>query len=148
MRIVLFAPEIPQNAGNVARSCAVTGAQLFLVRPLGFNLTDKHLKRSGLDYWNDVEVLIVDSLEEALNGPAYFLSTKGTKSYTDITFERNACLVFGSETAGLPAWVHEKWPGQFYKVPMKPQARSLNLSNTVAIVLYEALRQHNFVFFN
>ena len=148
MRIVLFAPEIPQNAGNVARSCAVTGAQLFLVRPLGFNLTDKHLKRSGLDYWGDVDVHIVDSLEEALNGPTYFFSTKGTQLYTDIAFERNACLVFGSETAGLPAWVHKKWPQQFYKVPMKPLARSLNLSNTVAIVLYEALRQHHFEFFN
>ena len=147
MRIVLFAPEIPQNTGNVARSCAVTGAQLLLVRPLGFNLTDKHLKRSGLDYWNDVDVQIVDSLEEALNGPTYFFSTKGNKLYTNIMFERNACLVFGSETAGLPVWVHEKWPQQFYKVPMRPQARSLNLSNTVAIVLYEALRQHHFSFF-
>ena len=148
MRIVLFSPQIPQNAGNVARTCAITGAKLFLVRPLGFNLTDKHLKRSGLDYWNDVDVHIVNSLDEALEGPAYFLSTKGTRSYTQITFERNACLVFGSETAGLPQWVHEKWHEQFYKVPMKPQARSLNLSNTVAIVLYEALRQQQFEFFN
>lgn len=148
MRVVLFAPEIPQNAGNIARSCAVTGAQLFLVRPLGFNLTDKHLKRSGLDYWGNVDVHIVDSLEEALEGPTYFLSTKGKKPYTDISFERNASLVFGSETAGLPAWVHEKWPTQFHTIPMKPGARCLNLSNSVAIVLYEALRQQNFLFFN
>lgn len=148
MRVILFAPEIPQNAGNIARSCAVTGAQLFLVRPLGFNLTDKHLKRSGLDYWEDVDVCIVDSLEEALDGPLYFLSTKGKKSYENITFERDASLIFGSETAGLPAWIHEKWPEHFYNIPMKPQARSLNLSNAVAIVLYEALRQYNFQFFS
>src|SRR5947208_1454150 len=120
MRIVLFAPEIPQNAGNIARSCAVTGASLYLVRPLGFNLTDKHLKRSGLDYWDDVDVHIVDRLEEALEGPVYFFSTKGKKLYTDIHFERNASLVFGSETAGLPAWIHEKWPEHFCKIPMKP----------------------------
>lgn len=148
MRIVLFAPEIPQNAGNIARTCAVTGTQLFLVRPLGFNLTDKHLKRSGLDYWGDVDVQIVDRLEDAIDGPFYFFSTKGKKPYTTISFEKNACLVFGSETAGLPAWVHEKWPSQFYTIPMKPQARSLNLSNAAAVVIYEALRQHNFQFFN
>ena len=144
MKIILYAPEIPQNAGNIARTCAVTGTQLVLVRPLGFNLSSRQMKRAGLDYWDSVPLEIVDSLEEALEPPFYFLSTKGQKPYTEIAFEENASLIFGSESAGLPAWVHEKWPHLFYTIPMKPGARSLNLSNAAAIVLYEALRQHNF----
>ncbi len=146
MNIVLFAPEIPQNAGNIARSCAVTGATLTLVRPLGFNLTDKQLKRSGLDYWSTLNFRIVDSLEEALQEPFYFFSTKGKKNYTDIAYSPHSTLIFGSETAGLPPWIHAQWPHLFHTIPMKPPARSLNLSNAVAIVLYEALRQLDFKF--
>jgi tRNA (cytidine/uridine-2'-O-)-methyltransferase len=145
MRVVLFAPQIPQNAGNIARTCAIVGAELFLVRPLGFNLTSKQLKRSGLDYWKDVELHVVDHFEEALEGPVYLFSTKSKTPYTVISFEKNASLVFGSETTGLPAWIHEKWASHFYTIPMiTPHVRSLNLSNAVAIVVYEALRQHDF----
>jgi tRNA (cytidine/uridine-2'-O-)-methyltransferase len=144
MKIILFAPEIPQNTGNIARTCAVTGTPLVLVRPLGFNFSNRQVKRAGLDYWDSVNISIVDTLEEAIDGPCYFLSTKGKKNYTEISYQDNACLVFGSETSGLPPWVHEKWAGHFYTIPMKPKARSLNLSNTVAIVLYEALRQSEF----
>lgn len=143
--MILFSPEIPQNAGNIARTCAVTQSQLTLVRPLGFNLSDRQIKRAGLDYWKDVDIEITDSLEKTLiASPFYFFSTKATRPYTEIQFEENAQLVFGSETAGLPNWVHERWPSQFYTIPMHPGARSLNLSNSVAIVLYEGLRQQGF----
>lgn len=144
MKIVLYSPDIPQNVGNIARTCAVTGASLTLVRPLGFPLNAKQLKRSGLDYWDNVKLEVVDSLEAALSKPYYFFSTKGKKPYTEISFEKEATLVFGSESAGLPLWVHEKWSEHLYTIPMMPNARSLNLSNAVAIVLYEALRQSNF----
>ncbi len=100
-----------------------------------------------MDYLEVASIEIVDSLEEALTpntNPLYFFSTKGTKNYTEIKFAENACLVFGSESAGLPQWIHEKWPSHFYKIPMRANARSLNLSNSVAIVLYEALRQNDF----
>jgi tRNA (cytidine/uridine-2'-O-)-methyltransferase len=145
-KIILFSPDIPQNAGNIARTCAVTGARLCLVRPLGFNLSTRQMKRAGLDYWDDVSIEIVDHLESALDAPFYFFSTKGKQCYTSISYEKNACLIFGSETAGLPLWVHEKWPERFYTIPMLAQARSLNLANSVAIVLYEALRQNHFNF--
>jgi tRNA (cytidine/uridine-2'-O-)-methyltransferase len=144
MKIILYSPDIPQNVGNIARTCAVTGSPLILVRPLGFNFTSKEVKRAGLDYWDQVEISIVDSLEEALDGAAYFFSTKGKKLYAEACFEENACLIFGSETSGLPQWVHEKWHDQFYRIPMRPTVRSLNLSNAVAIALYEAKRQQHF----
>lgn len=145
-KIILFSPDIPQNAGNIARTCAVTGASLRLVRPLGFNLSKRQLKRAGLDYWDDVEVEIFDTLESAIDGPVYFFSTKGKCLYTEVTYSENACLIFGSETKGLPQWVHDKWQDDFYTIPMLPHARSLNLSNAAAIVLYEALRQTHFSF--
>lgn len=144
MKIILYSPDIPQNVGNIARTCAVTGSPLVLVRPLGFNFSSKEVKRAGLDYWDQVEISVVDSLEEAIDGPVYFFSTKGKKIYTEALYEDNACLVFGSETAGLPIWVHEKWADAFYTIPMRPAARSLNLANSAAIVLYEALRQCEF----
>ncbi|MCC5832946.1 MAG: tRNA (cytidine(34)-2'-O)-methyltransferase [Chlamydiales bacterium] len=139
MEVVLFQPEIPQNAGNIARTCAVTGTKLILIRPLGFSLSSRHLKRAGLDYWNDLDFRILDTLEPAQ--PCYFFSTKATRPYTEIRFESNAQLIFGSESAGLPPAFHEGWGDAFYTIPMLPGARSLNLSNSVAIVLYEALRQ-------
>lgn len=144
MKIILFSPDIPQNTGNIARTCAVTGAKLTLVRPLGFNFSTKQIKRTGLDYLDDVEIDIVDSLEEAIDGSFFLLSTKGAKNYSEIPFDESSCLIFGSESAGLPQWMHEKWPENFYRIPMKQTARSLNLSNAVAIVLYEALRQDGF----
>lgn len=142
MEIVLFQPEIPQNAGNIARTCAVTGAKLTFIRPLGFNFSSRHLKRAGMDYWADLDFRILDALEPA--EPCYFFSTKAQRPYTEIAFEPNAQLIFGSESSGLPPVLHEQWGDRFYTIPMLPGARSLNLSNSVAIVLYEALRQQRF----
>lgn len=144
MEVVLYQPEIPQNAGNVVRTCAVTGSRLTLVRPLGFSTSSRHLKRAGLDYWEGVDVSIVDSLEERLCSPFYFFSTKAKRPYTEIAFSPEALLIFGSETRGLPEEFWQKWPTHFYTIPMRPPHRSLNLSNSVAIVLYEAWRQQNF----
>lgn len=149
MEIILFQPEIPQNTGNIARTCAVTHTRLTLVRPLGFTLSTRQLKRAGLDYWEGVKVNIIDSLEEYLatkNQPFYFLSTKGKKIYTEVPYTKDTLLIFGSESAGVPLSFHEKWGEQFYTIPMAPGNRSLNLSNAVSIVLYEGLRQQNFVF--
>lgn len=150
MEVILFQPEIPQNAGNIARTCSVTGSRLTLVRPLGFSTSSRHLKRAGLDYWEGLDVQIIDSLEEYLSAapeiPFYFFSTKGSHFYTEIPFETNCRLIFGSETAGLPLWIHEKWGHLFYKIPMRPATRSLNLANAAAIVLYEAYRQKQFLF--
>jgi tRNA (cytidine/uridine-2'-O-)-methyltransferase len=144
VKVVLFSPQIPQNTGNIARTCAATGTSLTLVRPLGFSLNSRHMKRAGLDYWDGVELEVVDTLEETLEPPFYFFSTKGKRLYTEISFEEEARLIFGSETAGVPQWVHEKWATYLYTLPMRPMARSLNLSNAVSIVLYEAFRQMNF----
>jgi len=147
MEVILFQPEIPQNTGNIARTCAVTGVHLTLVRPLGFALSSRHMKRAGMDYWGDVHFNVIDTLEPYLEEPFYIFSTKGKRIYTDIAFEKEAQLVFGSETAGLPAHYHEKWGDKMYRIPMKGGSRSLNLSNAVAIVLYEALRQLSFATF-
>lgn len=146
MEIILYQPEIPQNTGNIARTCAVTGTSLTLVRPLGFSLAARHMKRSGLDYWEDLSLEVIDSLEGHLGQSFYFLSSKVQRPYTEIPFGANSQLIFGSETKGLPAHFFEKWPERFYTIPMKPGGRCLNLSNAAAIVLYEALRQHNFSF--
>ncbi len=144
MQIILFQPEIPQNTGNIVRTCAATGASLILVRPLGFSLSNRYLKRAGLDYWDDVSISEIDDLAQFLdqtNDPFFFFSSKATKSYTDAPFSSNSLLIFGSETQGLPPHFHEKWPHLFYTIPMKPSARCLNLANSAAIVLYEALRK-------
>lgn len=149
MEIILFQPDIPQNTGNIARTCALTGTCLTLVRPLGFSLSTRHMKRSGLDYWKDVTLSTVDSIEERLTSgkPFYFFSSKGTRPYTEIPFERDAILIFGSETKGLPETAWKQWPQQFYTIPMKPGGgRCLNLSNSVSIVLFEAWRQLDFKF--
>lgn len=148
MEIILSQPEIPQNTGNIARTCAVTGTQLTLVRPLGFSLSSRRVKRAGLDYWEGLDVQIVDSLEDYLEAspeiPFYFFSTKAKRLYTEITFETNCRLVFGSETAGLPPSIHQRWPDHLYRIPMLQGARSLNLANSAAIVVYEAHRQNGF----
>ena len=142
MEIVLFQPEIPQNAGNIARTCAVTGTKLTFVRPLGFNFSSRQLKRAGLDYWDDLDFEIVDRFEPKT--PFYFFSTRGKKVYTDIAFEENAQLIFGSESSGFPEEIYEKYAEHLYTIPMREGARSLNLSNSAAIVLYEGLRQLRF----
>ena len=148
--IVLFEPEIPQNTGNIARTCAITGSKLHLIEPLGFSLNDKYLKRAGLDYWDLLDKEIHESFDDFLekyNGTnLFFLTTKAHKYYMDIKYPEESFFIFGKETAGLPEKIHEKFAEQRFKVPMidNPHARSLNLSNTVNIVLYEALRQNNF----
>lgn len=144
MKVILFQPEIPQNAGNIARTCSVTGTSLAFVRPLGFNFSSRQLKRAGLDYWDALDFEILDSL--SLKEPFYFFSTKGKRPYTEIAFSPDSHLIFGSESSGLPQEFHEKWAYHFYTIPMLSGSRSLNLSNAVAIVLYEALRQQHFNF--
>ena len=145
MHIVLFEPEIPGNTGNIARLCAATGCHLHLVRPLGFSVEDKYLKRAGLDYWHLVDIHYYDSINEVLekfkDNPKYLLTTKGHKSYSDVSYAADSVLIFGKETAGLPAWMHEEYAEGCVRIPMISEARSLNLSNAVAIVAYEALRQ-------
>lgn len=148
MNVVLVEPQIPPNTGNVARTCAVTGARLHLVRPLGFSVDDKHLKRAGLDYWHLVQIRYYDSFEElyeAHRGATfYFTTTKAARWYTEVRYPPGVFLVFGKETAGLPDEILQAFPDKLIRIPMLPGARSLNLANAVAIVLYEALRQQGF----
>ena len=143
--IVLFEPEIPQNTGNIARLCACTGANLFLVGKLGFSLSDKYVKRAGLDYWDSVNIRQVPSLDELFeefpNEEKYFLTTKATQSHFEANFKEGSLLVFGSETRGLPAQVIQDNFKNAFRIPMIEGQRSLNLSNSVSIVLYEAIRQ-------
>lgn len=147
--IVLVEPEIPQNTGNIARTCAATGSNLILVRPLGFDTSDKMLKRAGLDYWQYVNITYFDSIEEVMdkfyNGNNfYFLSTKGKKIYSDAAFKDGDFLVFGKETKGLNELLLEKYYDSTLRIPMIGETRSLNLSNSVALTLYEAIRQNGF----
>lgn len=148
INIVLVEPEIPPNTGNIARSCAASGAKLHLVGKLGFSIDDKHLKRAGLDYWHLLDIEHHASLEELwAKDPAaryFYLSTKGTKSYSSIEFISGDYIVFGKETKGLPAELIAEKTDFTFRIPMREGARSLNLSNSVAIVLFEALRQLNF----
>ncbi len=145
--IILYQPQIPQNTGNIVRTCHATGSDLILVRPLGFNTDNKSLKRAGLDYWEGVNVTLIDDLMSYLEGetrPFYFFSSKATTPYTKISFQEDATLIFGSEVAGLPEKFHIRWPEKFFLLPMRKGSRCLNLSNTAAIVLYEALNQNDF----
>jgi len=143
--IVLFEPEIPQNTGNIVRLCACTGANLFLVGKLGFSLSDKYTKRAGLDYWNDVNIEKIPSLEELQNrikdAKFYYLSTKSKKSFFDVQFKEGDFLVFGPETRGLPEGLLKEHSDSAITIPMQEGQRSLNLSNSVSIVLYEVIRQ-------
>ena len=146
--IVLVEPEIPQNTGNIARSCVVTGAKLHLVGPLGFSLDDAHLKRAGLDYWKDLDVAYYDSFEEVEtanpNARFHLLSTHAKRSYAEAAYGDGDFLVFGKETAGLGQALLKRRAEDAVRIPMRRGQRSLNLSNAVAIVLYEALRQKGF----
>lgn len=141
--VVLYEPEIPQNTGNIARLCACTGCSLFLVGKLGFALTDKYTKRAGLDYWDSVDIHKIDSMDELYkmypDGTFYYMTTKTKRLYTDIEFKNGDFLVFGPETRGLPEkYVTDK---NALTIPMKEGQRSLNLSNSVAITVYEGIRQ-------
>ena len=146
--IVLVEPEIPQNTGNISRTCAVTGCRLHLVRPLGFSVDDRYLKRAGLDYWKDLELFYYDSydeVEQANPGARFFLfSTHAERNYTDIDYRPGDFLVFGKETAGLGPAILSGRMQYAARIPMLPDRRSLNLSNSVAIVVYEAIRQNGF----
>lgn len=144
LNVVLYEPEIPQNTGNIARLCACTGANLYLVGKLGFSLSSKYTKRAGLDYWDSVNVTKVDTIEqlqlEFKDANFYYLTTKSQKTFYDVQFKDGDFIVFGPETRGLPkSLVEEKTA---VTIPMKEDQRSLNLSNSVAIVLYEAIRQN------
>lgn len=149
MIIVLYQPEIPQNTGNIVRTCSVTNTELVLVSPLGFDTSNKYLKRAGLDYWDEVKITYVDDLVAFLEKekkPFYFLSSKVEKSYSSIKFTKDTIIIFGSETKGLPKDLFEKYPEHFVTIPMKKDVRCLNLSNAANIVLYEGLRQLDFPF--
>jgi len=146
--IVLVEPEIPQNTGNIARTCAATGSILHLVKPLGFSVEDRYLKRAGLDYWNLVEIHYHENFQEVLDtypeSSFFYATTKAERSYSDVKYPEGAFLVFGKETAGLPESLLKEHYSSCIRIPMVEGARSLNLSNSVAIVLYEALRQAGF----
>ena len=153
LNIVLVEPEIPQNTGNIVRTCAATGAKLHLVRPYGFQISDKYLKRAGLDYWDKMEIEEHISFKEFLNkykpeeNNMFFATTKGATKYTDIDYSKmdEVFVLYGKETKGLPEPLLEKYLDEkTIRIPMLPTLRSLNLSNSVAIITYEILRQHNF----
>lgn len=148
MHIVLVEPEIPQNTGNIARLCAANNFKLHLVRPLGFSTDDKTLKRAGLDYWYLIEVHYHNNIQEVLDLYAdldfYFLTTKAKHNYAQIDYSKDCMLIFGKETRGLPESLLAAYPEKCIRVPMRNEARSLNLSNTVAIVSYEVMRQNGF----
>ena len=146
LNIVLVEPEIPQNAGNIARTCAVTGSRLHLVRPLGFEVSDKYLKRAGLDYWHFVEIYYYNSIKEVMDkyydgGNFYFFSTKAKKIHSDAKYKDGDFLVFGKETKGLPEPLLKEHYDECVRLPMREETRSLNLSNSVCAGVYEALRQ-------
>ena len=147
LNIVLVEPQIPQNTGNVARTCAATGARLHLVGPMGFTVDDAKLKRAGLDYWHLLDINYYVNLEDFFgrnDGEFYYFSTKAQNRYSDVSYHDNAYLVFGKETAGLPEELLYANPTRCVRLPMISEARSLNLSNTVAIGVYEVLRQWDF----
>ncbi|CDE21201.1 putative tRNA (cytidine(34)-2'-O)-methyltransferase [Acidiphilium sp. CAG:727] len=151
--VVLVEPEIPQNTGNISRTCAATHSVLHLIRPLGFEISDRTLKRAGLDYWQYLDVRYYDSFDELYEkykdvANFYFLSTKGAKRYSDVNFKDGDFLVFGKETHGLPEPLLEKHYENTLRIPMWGNLRSLNLSNSVALTLYEALRQNDFAELN
>ncbi len=148
MNIVLLEPEIPQNAGNIARTCAVTGSKLHLIKPLGFSVEDKYLKRAGLDYWQYLDVRYYDNFEDfkAKNPDARLImaTTKAKKVYTEIDYKEDDYIVFGKESAGIPEEILLQYKETSVRIPMSGELRSLNLSNSVAIIVYEALRQQDF----
>lgn len=151
LNIVLFEPEIPQNTGNIARTCVVTDTRLHIIKPMSFSIDSKAVKRAGLDYWSLLDITVYENLEDffekTAGGRYYFATTKGNKTYSDVKYKDEDYIMFGKETAGLPDIIHKTYPDSCMRVPMKniEKARSLNLSNTVAVVLYEALRQLDFL---
>lgn len=144
LNIVLVEPEIPQNTGNIARTCAATGARLHLVKPLGFDISEKAVRRAGLDYWHLVNITVYDGIDDFFAktaGPYYYFSTKARHIHSDISYPDGAYIVFGKETKGLPEELLHANPDTTVRIPMIDEARSLNLSNSVAVGVYEVLRQ-------
>jgi tRNA (cytidine/uridine-2'-O-)-methyltransferase len=148
MEIVLVSPEIPQNTGNISRTCALTGTRLHLIKPLGFSLADRYMKRAGLDYWEHVKLQVWNDFEEFAAAYAhrklYLATTKANASYDQVHYLPDDVIVFGCETRGLSKEILERYPQQLIRIPMIDMGRSLNLSNSVAVILYEALRQEGF----
>ena len=147
LNIALIEPQIPQNTGNIARTCAVTGARLHLVKPLGFEIDDSKLRRAGLDYWDKLDITYYESLEDFLekaDGQLFFFTTKGRKRHSDAEYPDNCYLVFGREDAGLPEKLLYENPDKCVRIPMRQTLRSLNLSNSAAIAAYEVLRQWDY----
>lgn len=146
--IVLVEPEIPQNTGNIARTCVAAGARLYLVEPLGFKIDDRQVKRAGLDYWFDLDLTIWPDLDSCLRSfygrSIFYATTKADKTYADASYDKDSVILFGKETKGLPEPLLLAHPERCIRIPMISSARSLNLSNSAAIVLYEAMRQHGF----
>lgn len=148
INIVLHEPEIPQNTGNIARTCAATGASLHIIRPMGFTVDDKKLKRAGLDYWHQLDITYYDNLDDFYakypNANVYFYSTKAPRTYTEVTYTSEVFLMFGKESKGLPEELLYANRDNCVRIPMRDKLRSLNLSNSVAIAVYEVLRQRSF----
>jgi RNA methyltransferase, trmH family, group 2 len=148
LNIVLFEPEIPANTGNIGRTCVATGTRLHLIEPLGFRLNEKEIRRAGMDYWQDLDVTRYinweDFLEKNPDAKIYMATTKGKHVYTEVSYEPDCYIMFGKESAGIPEEILIEHPDECIRIPMIGETRSLNLSNSVAIVLYEALRQNQF----
>ncbi|MDE6671081.1 MAG: tRNA (uridine(34)/cytosine(34)/5-carboxymethylaminomethyluridine(34)-2'-O)-methyltransferase TrmL [Ruminococcus sp.] len=148
LNIVLVEPQIPQNTGNISRTCAVTGARLHLIKPLGFEISDKHLKRAGLDYWDKLDITYYENLsdffEKNKSGNFFYFTTKGRHVHSNVEYPDNAYLIFGREDAGLPEELLYNNPDTCVRIPMRNNLRSLNLSNSVAIAVYEVLRQWDY----
>lgn len=148
LNIVLVEPQIPQNTGNISRTCAVTGATLHLVKPYGFEISDKQLKRAGLDYWDKLTIFEYESLQDFLqknkDAEMFFFTTKGRSTHSEVTYPDNAFIVFGREDKGLPESLLYNNPDSCVRIPMRNDLRSLNLSNSVAIATYEVLRQWDY----
>lgn len=148
INIILLEPEIPANTGNVGRTCVATDTKLHLIEPLGFRLTDKHIKRSGLDYWDDLDVSVYinfkDFLDRNKGAKIYMATTKAKQTYVDVSYDADCFIMFGKESAGIPEEILMEYEETCVRIPMLEDTRSLNISNSVSIILYEALRQNNF----
>ena len=149
MNIVLHEPEIPANTGNIGRTCVATGTSLHLIKPLGFSLDEKHLRRAGMDYWRDLDLHVYENFQDFLDknpgAKIYMATTKAHQNYSDVSYEPDCFLMFGKESAGIPEEILVDYEDTCVRIPMKENIRSLNLSNSVAVLLYEALRQNDFV---
>mgnify|MGYP000939793408 CR=1 FL=1 len=152
LHVVLHEPEIPANTGNIARTCAATGSVLHLIKPLGFDISDKAVRRAGLDYWSKLDVTVYESYEDFLEknpgAKIYYATTKGPQTYVDVHYEEDCFIMFGKESAGIPEEILVDHKEDCVRIPMVGDIRSLNLGNSVAIVLYEALRQNGFAGMN